>query len=47
MNDLIDFLYADGNMLLMCCKLVAFIFSVETFAYIIRIITEVAKCSKS
>lgn len=47
MNELINFLYADGDMLMMCCKLVAFIFSVETFAYIVRIIAEVAKCSKS
>lgn len=46
MNDIVNYLYSDGNMLMCCCKLVTYIFALESFAYIISLILGVVKCSK-
>lgn len=46
MENLVQYLYSNGDMLLMACKLVVFVFSLETFAYIVSLVMGVAKCSK-
>lgn len=46
MDEIVQYLYSDGDMQMMCCKLVTYIFALESFAYIISLILGVVKCSK-
>lgn len=46
MDSLVNYLYSNGDMLMMACKVIVFVFSIETFAYIVSMIMGVAKCSK-
>ena len=37
------YLYSDGNLLLTACKVIAFIFSLESLSYLVGIVMGVAK----
>lgn len=43
---IVNFLYADGNVLLCLCNIVSFIFGLEAMAYLVSIVSNIAKSSK-
>lgn len=48
MESLVTSLYSDGNILMMACKIVVYIFSLESLSYLVSIVMGVARtaCSK-
>ena len=40
-NTIASWLYADGDMVMSICNVIAFVFSLETIAYLISLITMV------
>lgn len=48
MNDIVMNIYSDGNILMMACKIVVYIFALESLSYLVSIVMGVARtaCSK-
>jgi hypothetical protein len=47
MDSIVNFLYADGDVLMMLCHIISFIFGLETMAYLVGIIANITRTSKS
>lgn len=45
-DELAAWLYSNGDVLMMLCKLLSFIFSLETFAYIVSLIAGIGKAAR-
>ena len=45
-DELATWLYSSGDILMMLCKLLSFIFSLETFAYIVSLVAGIGKAAR-
>ena len=45
-EELADWFYSNGDLLLCFCKFLSFVFCMETFAYIVSIIANITKAAK-
>jgi hypothetical protein len=46
MDTIVNFLYADGDVLMFLCHIISFIFGLETMAYLVGIIANITRSSK-
>jgi hypothetical protein len=46
MDTIVNFLYADGDVLMTLCRIVSFVFGLESLAYLVGIIANIAKTAK-